>query len=100
MAALSERKKGRRGAAAAFNGVLRGFGGVKHRKVDVRLSDSVEVVGEHIFGDQSDDLDELSFAEAGLLHRGDISVANAAAGLGDLDREADRGASFRVGGQA
>jgi len=40
----------------------------------------------------------LGFAKAGFFHRGDVGVADTAPVPGDLDREADRGAGFRVGG--
>ena len=45
----------------------------------------------------ADDLDDLGFAVARALYRGDVGVAYLAAGLGDLDREAHGGGGFGVG---
>ena len=70
---------------------------MEDREVDIGLRDPVQHVREHILSHQTDNLDDLGFAEASRLYCGDISVADPAARLYDLNCKTDRRSGFSVG---
>src|SRR5262249_9604250 len=76
------------------------------REVDRGLGDGVDVVGERVQRDASDDLHDLRVVVAGGPDRGEVGLADLAAGGRDLLREAERRgglgvarAALAVGGQ-
>ena len=64
------------------------------RKVDVRLSDVVDEVGEDVLGDDADDLDDLRVAVPSLANGRDVIAADLAARLGDLGGELQGGGNL------
>jgi hypothetical protein len=67
-----------------------------HRKVDVRLGDAVQVVGEDIERRDSNDFDDFAVAEAGLARCGDLSVTRVAAAFKQALGEANGGVGLEI----
>src|SRR5258708_31537709 len=67
-------------------------------EVDLGVVDAVEDVGEDGGRERQADLHQLGIAVASSLDRGEILVANCAAGLGELADEADQRVALGISG--
>ncbi len=73
-----------------------GFRGPPDRAVDFHFGGDVDHVGEHVPGQDGDDLDDLGVGIASRPYRLQIGIGRTAVGLGDLAPECDGRAGFRV----
>ncbi len=74
------------------------FGSFHFRKVDIRASDMIEVIGEQVHTDMGDDLDDIPLTETGVSNRLKCRVVYASTVLYNRFGKAQDNVRFVVNG--